>query len=548
MFKVLAGALFSLALSTGFAYQDIGIDKLNGPKASNGLVVASFTFSGSEIYTGAHITIHPKHDPKDRVVIALGIITFRGENLTNNDGRWGKLTALNLEPGEWVIDNFTAYVLPLAGMPSETRNSSPLKRSFTVEAGKTTYIGNLDFTVRLDQGASLGSVITALAFGATSGSVSGESLVYDARDRDFKLLKEKSPDLDISAIQISLASRDARDQEAADTLTTISKQASAGDKAAQAYLNTAKILGEARLPNLAALRIMRTLHHDKAAIDRFRENGVPAAQTAFARNHSNKLSVQEIAGLQVSAAQNYDRAAINLLASRHGPYKDDAPTKALWDERESKLGSGFSQSNVEQFGLIIGKQAIADYKAVSAPRKMLLLSALGEFQFFKDDNKDSLKQATASALSTCQQTLGSTCAVVAIGNYASPNFCPLPHQFSQASTAMAPTSLPSTETAQKLARPWSAAFKEWEDKSKEHLGYPRAIAWNETTGKIYPALGSCTSSARAMTACMKDSGNSCKIIIQDDRLIEGTEYAQRISQQILSTLEKQPSKLTTAQK
>jgi hypothetical protein len=550
MFRYLLWSAFFLTFSAAHA-MDLGVEKLTGPRGSNGLAIGSFSFSGQELLSGAHILIHPKTDPKEKTIIALGQITFRGENLTNNDGRWGKLAALNLEPGEWVIDTFSAYVFPYAGAQSEMRNSAPIRKSFKVEAGKTTYIGNIDFTVRLDQGPSIGSVVTALLFGATSGAVSGEPVVYDAREKDFKLLKEKSPELDIAAIKIDLISRDNRDQEAIDTLAQMTKQAGNGDRTAQALINTAKIFGEARLPNFTALRMTRTLHHDKAALDKFRETGVPFAQSALTQNHAGKLSPQEIAALQLAAGQNYDKNAISILSSRNGPYREDSGLKSLWDSRESKLGAGFSSWNVEQFGQIIGKSLISEYKALSAPRKMLLLSALGDSQIYTDDGKDDIKQSAQKALDKCRQAHGPTCAIVAEGNGVTPsNLCPLTHQFTGAAMSMAPTSLPSiTNVAQRTERPWSAAFKEWEDKSKDHLGYPRAIAWNEATGKLYPATGSCTSGARAMAACKKESGNSCKIIVQDDRLIEGSEYAERITLQLIAaTKEHTLEQMTSAKK
>ena len=160
--RSLAMGLIITVVTNSAASREVELAKLKAVEDGRGIVLVSLTASGTESYAQASFSLFQPGSDQYKQYVGIGRPVFTvQENLSSGDGRWGRLVALSLEPGQWKFGDTTAQIM--YGANGSMQILGDIQRNFTVEANKTIYLGNIDIVYRRSPSFQWGSLALALA-------------------------------------------------------------------------------------------------------------------------------------------------------------------------------------------------------------------------------------------------------------------------------------------------------------------------------------------------------------------------------------------------
>jgi len=515
-------------------------DSHDASGGQKGIVLMSVSVSGDEPLNYLSATFEQPDDPKSRNVANIGKVMFTtNETFSAGDGRWGRLVALRLYAGEWTLPGTVAAMLTGQG---EVRHVAPLGVKFKVVPGQITYIGNLDLVLSRELRLDPGAVLFTVLLGVPSGATSGSPVVHDLRERDLALFKAANPKLDLTKIQVSLMEGQ-RDAAAAANAKRWAALAAAGDAVARAGMASASIFGSQQMPDGTLLRIPAQGMHAKSALDDFAVWGEPerlgllAHWSVYPKVANRSAPAIEPAQRNqwiLNAAERYSVFATQILRSAR---RDDSlpaltpEDMKVWDQRTSMLRNATSGYLDERLARFVPEDVVKAYRADKSKRRVLLATLDRRGHFAGDDGEGPMDNLVSTAIARCDSLYQQPCFVLAVGNVDTPNVCPLAMSATGIATRFPPLSLPMVDRDTVKGKAWGAAVGDslW----RGNLDVlPRAVVWSHDKARAYSAGGQCGASYAALSECRRDGAAHCELVLQDDRITEGTAYGKATSQRL----------------
>jgi hypothetical protein len=541
------GTVFLYLLCTVAMSRELDLESIKPPNDGKGIVLVSLTASGTENFNHVTFNVFQPSFTQYKIPVSIGRPLFSiQENLSSADGRFGRLVALALEPGQWKFGEVAAVTVD--NRQRTNHALSDVERPFTVEANKITYLGNLDVVIRREPSFQAAALAVALLVGVNTSSSPSNSIVFDARENDMKLLKAKNPGLDTTIIATKLIS-DKRDTKNQSLRIEYEKRAAQNDALAQGFLDTANAVGAVQLPDFQLLRAPATQAHDKNNFKRFLQSGDPkTVQWALSQSTTTDQTIRSRVGLPQEiesswvepASFAYSREAISTLLEELKNNGDEKSQKA-WAHRADWLGHITRKWYSNQMEALIGADAYRTYNDLKADRKILLTAATGFYLIHQDDGKSPLQEFISRSIEECSNVAKVECMLAYVNRWVIPRdnaMCPASYRLTGIASTFPPINLPSS-TDVATNKPWAAQFKQWQDSNEAHKGFPRTFVWDNGLGRGFGRYGDCASAYRAVASCVKEGGKQCDVVVQDDKITEGSESANRMKERLLSYQMKQ---------
>lgn len=545
------GILLALANSPLRAHE-IDLKKAHETSNVHGTVLLSATVSGHESFLRVTLTAVHADDPNAKVIFTLGTPFYgNNETLSAKDGRWGRLVALQMYPGRWRFQSMmVAYWDPASPRTGEIRHADKLGVEFSVEPGQIRYLGNLDLLPTLQPGFAASQVFAALLFGLTGGGSAGGAVLRDEWVRDGPLFLAENPRL----AQLDLGVRERPATPAPALELAIRERAKRGESLAIAALQEAELLGSAMLPDMQVLRLapiqgLPTAAHIESLLqggdpdrlarwlewaddpDEFKRLGPMVDQKTL---HPWMLAAAERYGLRATRVLGGVRAAGLLRAMK---YRDrvsplDEAQIALWRDRARLLNARSESPQDHRLGYFVPTTLVEAYRSSASASKALLASADGQGRLV-ELGANAPADALGGALQDCERATGATCFLLMVDGAEQTGVCPLPLSNHPGRSRFAPAALPPATGGALEDKAWSQALGSSLGRGRMAV-LPRAVVWSPGSKRAYGASGTCTSAYAAIRACKASGASDCELVLQDDRLTEGTSFAkdeaQRLSQ------------------
>ena len=520
------------------------IDLSNSHEASGGqkgIVLMSVSVSGDEPVNYVTATFEIPDEPKSRNVANIGRVMFTSnETFSAGDGRWGRLVALNLYAGEWTLPGTVAAMLTGQG---EMRHVAPLGVKFKVVPGQVTYIGNLDLVLSRELRIDPGAVLFTALLGVPAGATSGNPVVHDLRERDLALFKAANPKLDLTKVQVALMEGQ-RDAAAAANAKRWAARAAAGDVVARAGIASATVFGSQQMPDGTLLRAPAQGVNAKSALDEFVTRGEPerlglltawSAYPKVANRSAPAIDPAQRNQWIVDAAARYSAYATNIL--RNSRKDESLPVVTseemkVWDQRTSLLRNATTGYLDERLARFAPDEVVKAYRADKSKRRVLMATLDRQGHFAGDDGEGSIDTLVDTATARCEAQYKQPCFVLSVGNLDMPSVCPLAMSATGVATQFPPLSLPAVDKDAVKGKAWATAIGDrlW----RGNLDVlPRAVVWSNDKARAYAAGGQCGASYAALSECRRDGANQCELVLQDDRITEGTAYGKETAQRLL---------------
>jgi hypothetical protein len=537
-YAVFIALLLSLAPVTQAQAREIDLEKLRTPQNGQGVVLVSLTVSGLESQLYASFAYHEPQDASSKpsqIVVGRPLFSSN-ESFSAVDGRWGRLVALQLHPGKYQFGESSAWVMQ--GQSGAVRTMGSLNRQFEVLPNKVVYLGNLDIFPRWEPSFKAGHLLASIVLGLTGGPIvasgNGASVVYDELARDLKFLKTVNPTFDATQI-ISKPMVEDRDERMTAFAKMIEERASNGDLTAKALISQARVIGAAELPDYRVLRLPAQGNFDPTNFDHFLNVAGPKTLFQYMAMNATPsmpvgrvpLSPEAVASMAQRSASAYQSNAVQALAFNLRRANQDAESKA-WDIRLRRVGYKLNSSEA-QVASLAGLQIFQHYEQLQAERKVLFVSLDGQAHVAQDDGKAPMEQFLVQAAQACEQKAGSSCAIQMLNRTnlsQSQGSCSILHLSQGIANQFPPTNYASSPESGDVSTAWAKSFSQWVEIAQSHQAYPRSFVWDNSLKKGFGAYGDCSSALRAVSACKKEGGAACELVVQDDKQVEATDYAK----------------------
>jgi hypothetical protein len=548
----LSWLLLSSLASWGASAGEIDLaDVHDAANTARGTVLMSVSVSGDEPVSYLPLVVQQPGQPRTKVVANIGRVLFKSnETFSAADGRWGRLVAWNLEPGEW---SFPATMVAMQGAGAGYQNMrtiAPLDLKFNVKAGEVVYVGNLDYVLTREPRIKASAVAAAFLLGASQGSTTGNPVVHDLHDRDLALFKAADAKLDLSKVRIELMQAGADAERYAESWA---KKAVQGDPVARAGMASATVFGSQAMPDGGLLRLPAQSVRASDALREVLLHGEPERATlltlwtsspALFNRAPPALDASQRAELLRTAAAHYGAAAVTALGQKPAAEGGVAPLSAeeaaALSARAALLQRGLRGNVDSRWARFVPVDVVKAYHGDASKRKALLATASGQGMVVGDDGSTSLGEAAGAWLARCQAGTGETCFVVTIDDADRTSVCPIALSASPLATSFPPLDLPAVDRVHLSSTAWGPALSDALLDGELNVA-PRAVVWGGDKTKAYAASGQCGAAYKAWRACIADGNKQCELVLQDDRITQGSPYANEVADRFAK-----PASATTA--
>lgn len=509
---------------------EIDLAKIATPTDGDGIVVVSLSVSAAENVNYATFTLFEGEDEKKTDQFTLGRPFFGiDETLSASDGRWGRVIATKLKPGKYRFGPVFAGTFD--GSRGEMRNTKDLKRYFTVESNKVSYLGNLDILIERDPVVTAGTVISLLLFGGATYDAPGSPHVRDTLEQDLKVVRQTNPGLDTAVLEKRLM-RDERDEVIERTIAEVRAGMEEAKPWAKALWTEAAVLGYAQLPDLRHLRLPATLAFNKNTLDDFIATGNPVLLNTVMRwalattpqayvRAPIVLEPETQKKLAMASANRYSAQGVALLTQVDSlGVNGDPALKATWKSRVNPVRQRYSLNQLATLELLIGKDAALKLDESKAKVKLLAMTPSGRSYVWEGGEKDPVETAAKGLLERCAAESKEACWIVSNDRYTRPPVCSAFMQATGHASGYPAASLRQVTSESVAAKPWATLYQEWMAQGKAAEMHPRAMVWDEGLAQAFTAAGDCLSGFRAASACKAAGGAQCKLAILDDKLMD----------------------------
>lgn len=521
--------MLGLVSACGASAFEIDLSKIAVPTNGDGVVIASLSISGVETVGTATFPVqHGNSDIRvDQFVLGRALFSLN-ETLSGSDGRWGRVVALKLRPGEYRF-GMANYSVGHSGNVQH-RSTEDLKRTFVVEPNKVLYLGNLDVLNVLKPGFSMGHVLVGLLFGLHGADAQAQPHVRDMWEADLKVIRAQQPDFNAAWVEKRLM-RDTRDDTIEATIAEVKARADEGQPWAKAAWAEASVLGYASLPDLRYLRLPSTLAFNAAALKAYIASaGDPRALASLARwvvdqptiRFRAPLEVDETTarGLVQAAADRYAWEGANWLVrdERFG-VTGDASLARVWKQRQQAVSSRGRLSATELLEALIGKDATQQFVEAKGKRKLVAMTPKGRHFIWASEGEEALEVAAAQLIQRCAAESEEICWITVSERNGIPPICSGSMYATGRAQSHPSATLPDVTEAALVDKPWADVYRQWQTQGRMAEVHPRSMVWDTGLQQGFTAAGDCLASHRATTACKARGGLSCQLVVQDDKLM-----------------------------
>ncbi len=494
-----------------------------------GVVLFSYTWSNlREKYSsllwrrkGSESVINEEGASGDLAIKTGGL--FKNEELFNTaHHRPGALFGLELAPGTYEF-----YQIRTNGKGNTATAERAFSRQFVVEAGKISYIGNLD--ILTGEGSfGVGQVFAYLLIGFSTNTVSVYPTLVDRAEIDLPLIAAKGNGLDPAKVVRNVIVDDV-DRNMFERLAQLRKQAESGDLVAQHILLEGLASGWVALPDQTRVKIFTGQEAWKNYATRLAEQGVPGAASYLGASFDTVITKP---GRYFWFFEKDDPAAAlrNYLIDA-ARYQDGAIGRAmrlLAEDNRADTGKQAAHLKNRQEGLRLltpesipygdrtTRDAFEKFQALFSP-KYFALSPSGAHGTSGGDFPTV--KAALDACNAINPDPQAPCRIYA--GYVSKQWNACPPELSTDKAMLAPpvTGLGDTADAGKLPAALTKAGREAHERFQK-LVFPRAFAINET-GAHGLAAGDCQAAYRALQECRQTGQGPCRLWAVDDQIVEG---------------------------
>lgn len=550
MMKRLVGIVF-LALSVMCTQAaragEIELNEVKLPTDGMGIVLISLSLSGAEPVAFVRLNLHEGSFEKPMATANVGKPFIAvNETFSAKDGRWGRLLAFSLRPGTWRVGSLQVTMNNGGGGRVELRNTPNLDRTFEVKPNSIRYLGNLDAIVARGEPLATGDIMAAVLFGILSSNISGHPFVSDLSERDYQILLQANPALDLATIEKALI-RTPSDEAIERVAKEWLEKAERGDAAALAAVADASFIGASLLPSQDYLRLPASSVFNHDNFEKFRRIGSAelrhklfewsnAERSASYIRTPPQLTLDVKTALLNDSARMYFSQAVMQIGQGRVPGAEMVEARQRdWKIRWSGLEVKRRFSAKEQIGLLVGSDAAERYFSADFKRKVLVASADGKSFWGGSEGLEPFDQQVRGVLSQCEKAGGQGCSVVAVNSAVRFESCSANHIGAGLASEFPPIDFSPVDIPVAERFPWAKALNEWQAAAANKWAVlPRTMVWDDVGRKAYFAAGNCLSAFRAMSSCVADGNKSCKIVVQDDRVVVDTEFGNSLTARILA--------------
>lgn len=508
---------------------EIDLSKIAVPTNGDGVVIASLSITGVETVTAATFPVlYGSSDIRvDQFVLGRALFSLN-ETLSGSDGRWGRVVALKLRPGEYRF-GMANYAVGNSGKVQH-RSTEDLKRTFVVEPNKVLYLGNLDVLNVVKPGVSLGHVMVGLLFGLYGADAQARPHVRDMWAADLKVIQANNPDFDAAWVEKRLM-RDTRDDTIEATIAEVKARADEGQTWAQAAWAEASVLGYASLPDLRYLRLPSTLAFNAMALNTYIASaGDPGSLAALAQWVVDQPTFRLRAPLEVDGTTARDlvqatadryawEGAKWLVRDERFGVTGDANLTRVWKQRQQAVVSRGRLSATELLEVLIGTDATQQLADTKGKRKLVAMTPQGRHFIWASEGEETLEAAAAQLIQRCVDESGETCWITVSERNGMPPICSGAMYATGRAQSYPLATLTDVSEAALTDKPWADAYRRWQAQGRIAEVHPRSMVWDSGLQQGFTAAGDCLASLRATTACKARGGLSCQLVVQDDKLM-----------------------------
>jgi len=516
--------VFPVTLQAG----EIVLDKSEAVGKERGSVVFSFTVRGAVLprSTVKWRSLERIGEEGD-VSVDVGSPLFGKPDTFSKTERKlvGRFVRLELVPGEYEFYAFSSLIYG-QGRGAMNSGSREFSRRFTVKAGKTNYVGNLDI-LAMQPIYGAGALLSGAFGGPLLGSVDLYPSLRDAGKIDLPMLSEQGGGVDETLV--TLHPHDVKEELA---VVALKERVAKGDLAAGRLLVEGLSNGWFVADSGEEFKMDPDLELKMKLATELETAGVAGGAFALAEANYTEEKINAADGLATRSryladAARYYWPAISRVSevydrSLPGAERDSELAK-LWKAR-----AGFVKLPERQGIPYLdeaGRQEYGAYLNASDPR-YFALSRHGSYGMSTGDNASG-----EEAIKACEaRNLGSAdrCRLYASKRSLIWDACPIELAGPEA------TNLPSPTLKGKLDpliqppnrdRAVRAMFKEFLASP-----LPRAFAYSEN-GEVAMASGDCRAAFRALQRCRERAGQVCRLYVLDDQLVQGSTDSQLVREE-----------------
>jgi hypothetical protein len=522
---------FVLGLTSAFGARafEIELSQVAVPTNGDGVVIASLSVSSIDPLNSATfpVMVAGSDTRIDQFTVGRTLFSLQ-EQLSGADGRWGRVVAIKLKPGEYRFGPVTFMLTARSG--GKFRVSADLKRTFLVEPNKVIYVGNLDVLSGAEPGFSLGHALGLVLFGFQGADAQAQPHVRDMWDADLKVLRAQHPGFDPNWVEKRLM-RDARDDAIEKTIADVRARAYEGHRWAQAAWAEASVLGFTRLPDLRYLRLPGTLAFNATTLKAYMASAgdpVPLAaltQWTVEQPYTRFRAPIDVDGATAQAlvrvsADRYAWEGASMLArdERFGAAGDAAEAR-VWKHRQSAVAMRGRLNGTELLEALIGKEATQVLADAKGKRKMVAMASGGRHFTWVSEGDETVEAAAEQLIKRCADESGEACWIVVSENSGRPPVCNASMYATRLAQSHPPSTWPDVSEQTLVDKPWTDAYRQWQSEGTTAAIHPRSMVWDEGLRQAFTASGDCMASHRARTACKARGGLVCEVVVQDDKLV-----------------------------
>lgn len=534
--SLLTGLLFAcgLLLSAATHAQSLDLEKPIQIEAGKGAVVFSITAT----YTPGVPQVKwrsLKEDGEKGSINPRGWVGDKHLVLPEEDTRAGHLYVLALAPGEYEFYDANLQLTQqtvLFGNP-------PFSRKFQVVAGEIQYAGNLDLLFRRSAGQHNAAVGMLLLLGTSSTYAITEPWLRNAAEKDIPLLLKTHSELRPDQIKVAVQSS-AADAEMTSHLALLQQRAQSGDVAARHRLAAAYLYGNSTQADGSILRAMPDYNAGIAVLEGLIRQGDYEAAYELGRVYDGgggystlvhgigqakvKSDTAKAAQYYTLAAQKYHSSAAQRLyyMLRRESRKDES---RVWEARADKLEALDSRNWAQLPPASLN--ALTEYQASSDFPRAFAISRAGGYGAATGAEAGFGDLLFRAAIANCEKNnpnKAQPCTLFAHSGKVKYDICQGNEQARAPTFGFPPLSLPQA-SAESFAT--VAALKEkWDDWDAK--SYPKAIALS-ADNVLTVVAGECAAAALALKQCTQQGGKNCELIVVDDRMVNGNQYAKQFA-------------------
>lgn len=534
--------LMGLSVSRGALAWQIDLEDVAKLRSGKGAVIFSYTVRGEFSLETSALDWRSLEEDGEHGNVALKTASFfSNETLSNTrHGTNGRFVALQLSPGTYEFYNFRTV-----DRQHTFWSEKDFSRRFTVVAGKTQYIGNIDILV-LSPNLGAGSVWAMALFGAVAKATEIVPSLVDRSDLDIPILSATVKGLDTASI-VKNVMLDEADARMLKNMAVLQEAAAKGDLEAKSRLLRGMQSGWTYTDSGDRLKILADARQMPKLAEELAEKGVAGGAYYLALLYDPTEKIARPDGISVDGpraaayyladAERYYPPAMReakylYRTGRYGVAEDGRFAKSL--DKRLKI---ISELNVESVPYIdrAGRAEFQRFLDASFPRYFAIATS-GAYGLSIGENSSAKEAIDACAVH--KQNGNERCRLYAVNKDVVWEACPSEYVGTNTIT-LAPTSfgesIESEDIPITLLEGGKDAYKAF---VKTTL--PRAFAVS-LKGDFAYSSGDCRAAYNALKACSEKAGRSCKLYALDDQIVYDVtepkflEMQQRLSRQVGKT-------------